>query len=155
MERKLLVNQIMTPDGTIIRSNFTHDYVTHIDKNGLEYMVDGGLSYLRRNVYKVHKGWFVRFVEKIANKLGYELNDPSAYKEMSIYDDSPFEDIRRYVERGGRGKDGKQPLKYVVLKDIGNEWLQAIIEYEEEHRPNNRYLKLYKLEVTYRKNEKI
>jgi hypothetical protein len=28
-----------------------HDYVTYTDANGLDYMVDGGNDYLRRNVH--------------------------------------------------------------------------------------------------------
>ena len=39
---ELLLNQIKTPDGTILRSHSRHDYVTHVDANGHEYMVDGG-----------------------------------------------------------------------------------------------------------------
>lgn len=43
MERKLLVNRIQTPDGTILTSKSVHDYVTHTDANGEEYIL--GLVY--------------------------------------------------------------------------------------------------------------
>ena len=50
MNEKYLANRIRTPDGTILESMHRHDYVTYIDANGKEYMVDGGLDYLRRNI---------------------------------------------------------------------------------------------------------
>lgn len=133
MERRyILVNQIRTPDGTIIKSRHQHDYVTHIDKNGLEYMVDGGSTYLRRNY---HPGF--------------------PFEELTVYVDSPFEEIRKSLERGGRGKYGKEPLKYVALKDINDKWLRNIIVYERRYRPYNSLLKLYEFEVLYRIHEEI
>jgi len=56
------------------------------------------------------------------------------------------------VSRGGRGKDGKQTLKYVALKDIDDEWLEAIIKYEEFHRPGNIFLEFYHKEKEFRKS---
>ncbi len=43
----LIYNALRTPDGTVLTSRHRHDYVTHIDKNGKEYMIDGGLDYVR------------------------------------------------------------------------------------------------------------
>ncbi len=127
MKKQILVNQIKTPDGTIIQSRHRHDYVTHTDKNGLEYMCDGGMDYLRRNIHK-----------------------DAPHKEMSVYTTDPHEEIRKYVERGGRGVNGDEPLKHVILKDIGNHWLGNIIKWEEEHRPDNAYLPIYRAEVKFR-----
>lgn len=50
MEQRILLNRIRTPDKTVLTSFHRHDYVTHLDKNGEEYMVDGGSSYLRRSL---------------------------------------------------------------------------------------------------------
>ena len=45
MEKKLILSRIRTPDGTILTSYHQHDYVTHTDKNGETYMLDGGSEY--------------------------------------------------------------------------------------------------------------
>lgn len=100
---RLLLNRIKTPDGTILTSYNRHDYVTHIDKNGHEYMVDGGLEYLRRNV------------------------NETPYEELSITDQAPFEQIRESFHWGTYGKKRDQPLKYVPICKMTNDHLQAII----------------------------
>lgn len=43
----ILSNRMKTPDETILESINRHDYVTHIDANGKEYMLDGGCDYVR------------------------------------------------------------------------------------------------------------
>lgn len=133
-DRKIIINQIRTPDGTVLISRHRHDYVTYTDKNGLEYMVDGGTDYLRRNVHK-----------------------EAPYTEISIFegDDVDFEYFRTVFCRGGRGKDGTEPLKWVPLAEMSNSWVEAVISYEEELRPNNPYLKFFRQEVVYRDENKI
>jgi hypothetical protein len=101
----IVCNRIRTPDGTILESMHRHDYRTYVDANGLEYMVDGGLDYLRRNVH-----------------------DDAPYEELSVYDDAPYALIREVFKWGTRGKDGKQPLKYVPLKDLTAEHIEAILD---------------------------
>ena len=44
---KILSSRMRTPDGTILESKNRHDYVTHTDANGKEYMLDGGCEYVR------------------------------------------------------------------------------------------------------------
>jgi len=130
-DRKIIVNQIKTPDGTVLISHNRHDYVTYTDKNGQHYSVDGGEAYLRR---------------------GFDKQD---YEEISLYDDSPFEEIRKALHRGGRGKDGKQPLTYTLLAEMNDNWVQAVIDYEEELRPNNVFLQFFRKELEYRKENSI
>ena len=67
LEPRIVCNRIQTPDGTILISQHRHDYQIYTDKNGLEYMVDGGCDYLRRNVH-------------------YE----APHTELSVYDTAPF-----------------------------------------------------------------
>lgn len=127
----LLVNSLQTPDGTILVSRHTHDYVSHKDMiTGTTYAIDGGISYLR---------WM----------------PGGDYKDLSVYSDDPHEKIRKGVERGGRGINGDEPLTYVTLDKINDDWLKAIIKYEEEHRPANRYIPIYRKEVEYRKENNI
>ena len=127
MEKQLLHSSIRTPDGTILTSKHRHDYVSYVDKNKETYILDGGADYIRTSIN----------VEKA--------------EDLSLYSDDAHEKLREVISRGGRGKNGDEELKYVLLKDIDDEWLQAIIEYEELNRPNNKYLPVYKEEVKFRK----
>lgn len=105
---RIVSNRIRTPDGTILESMHRHDYVTYVDANGLEYMVDGGLDYLRRNVH-----------------------DEAPYLELSMYSNSPHDVIREVFKWGTRGKDGRSPLKYVPLKNLTTEHIEAILETQD------------------------
>lgn len=156
MERQILVNQIRTPDGTLLISHHRHDYRTYVDKNGLEYMVDGGEAYLRRNIHRaIPENWFFRLVQKIAGWFNRELKDPAAYEELSLYTTDPIEVLRENIHRGGRGVDGTEELKYVLVKDMSNEWIENVILYEKRFRPDNRYINVFILELLYRVDNNI
>lgn len=102
---KLVAQRIQTPDGTILQSYHRHDYKTHIDAvTGEEYMIDGGIDYCRGSVNKV----------------------PA--KDLSVYLDDPFEEIREVVCWGTRGKGGKSPLTYKPLAVLDTDHIQAILE---------------------------
>ena len=103
-EPKLLANRIITPDGTTLQSYHVHDYKTHSDANGKEYMVDGGLEYCRRIVH-----------------------DDAPYTEASVYDTDPHEVIRDAFHWGTRGKDGKQPVEFKPISSLSNKHIHAII----------------------------
>jgi len=132
-DRRIILNQIQTPDGTIIKSVHRHDYVTHEDKNGNTYMVDGGTEYLRRN-----------------------LVDEAPYTELTIYDDAPYHVIRQLYCRGGRGKNGDQPLTWVPLEKMSDAWLVNVIEYNEDRGMGKVFsTQMYRKELEYRKTNKI
>lgn len=102
--QKLVANRIQTPDGTILQSFHRHDYKTHVDSvTGEEYMIDGGLDYCRTNVNSV----------------------PA--KDLSVYLDSPFEEIREAFCWGTRGKDGKSPLTWKPLAKLDTDHISAIL----------------------------
>jgi hypothetical protein len=133
MERELIVSRIQTPDGTILTSRHRHDYVSHIDKNGLTYFLDGGVDYQR---------------------VAYYPDAP--YTDVSLYSDSPFDVIREHYCRGGRGKDGLQPLTWVPLSKMNDEWLVNCIEYNNRNGnqgclPND----MYNNELKYRQENGI
>ena len=112
---KLLCNRIRTPDGTILESMHRHDYVTYTDANGKEYMVDGGLDYLRRNVH-----------------------DDAPYEELSLYSGDYHQLIRQAFKWGTRGIDGKQPLTWLVLQDMATDHIEAILETQTQLRDHIR-----------------
>lgn len=130
-QKKIIQNAIRTPDGTILNSSHTHDYVEYVDKNGETYMVDGGKDYLRRNTTILK------------------------YTDYTLLESDSFELIRMRLLRGGRGKDNKSPLTYVPLCDMGNKWISNCITYNEERDPTNIYTDFYKKELQYRKKHKI
>ena len=101
----LVYNAIRTPDGTVLESRHRHDYVVYVDKNGKEYMVDGGLEYIRRNVH-----------------------DDAPYEELSVYTTDGHDRVREVVKWGTYGKDGSQPLSHILLKDMNTDHIQACLE---------------------------
>ena len=97
--KQLCLNSIRTPDGTVLTSRSRHEYVTHVDENGQQYMVDGGLDYIRRNVH-----------------------DDYPYEELSLYMDDDWKLIRTVVTWGAL-KDGytqQIPLKQMSRAHITN-----------------------------------
>ena len=123
--RKLLVNAIITPDGTRLQSMNTHDYVTHTDANGEEYMLDGGLNYIRRSVNK----------------------EPAT--DASVYSDDPHEIIRTVFNWGTRGCGGNEPLKWKPLESLDTEHIEAILK--TQHHIGEAIKKVFVDELTYRK----
>lgn len=104
----ILRNSLTTPDGTEIRSMHRNDFQTHTDANGKVYMVDGGLDYFKRSVHK-------------------DQVDTSV-----TIDDPTDPEVRNHMVWGTRGKDGDQPLTYVLLRDMETSHIEAIL-----HQYNN------------------
>lgn len=104
-----LTNKIQTPDGTILQSFHRHDYKTYFDLSSNEtYMIDGGLDYRRGNVNIV----------------------PA--KDLSITTDFPFKTIRQEFCWGTRGKDGKQPIRYIPVCNLETDHILAILETQHQ-----------------------
>jgi hypothetical protein len=126
-ESRILLNRIKTPDGTILTSYNRHNYVEYKDTLTKEVlMVDGGTDYLRRNV--------------------------GTYEELSVYDDGSHITRRSAVHWGTRGKDGKQPLVYKLLKDLDSDHIEAILK--TQHQISDFYREVFMEELKYRFDER-
>lgn len=76
-EHKVVASRVITPDGTLLWSRFTHDFVVYHDTvTDEDYMLDGGQSYKRMFTNKV----------------------PAT--DVSVYDNAPWE-LQRTVELRG------------------------------------------------------
>lgn len=107
-----LRNAIRTPDGTVLESKHRHDYREHLDTaTGELYFIDGGLAYTRTSVNKV----------------------PA--EDISTYVGDNYEDTRRIFKWGTYGKDGRQPLKWVPVKDMSSNHIKAVLE-TQKYIPN-------------------
>lgn len=126
---QLIYNAIRTPDGTVLRSSNRHDYRVHTDANGYEYMVDGGLDYLRRNV-----------------------NKEAPYEELSLSLDDSHEQLREVYTWGGYGKNGDQPLTVNKLKDLDTAHIEAIIKTQKQLP--SQVIELFNNELEYRNDHK-
>jgi hypothetical protein len=125
--KHLLVNAVVTPDGTRLQSMHRHDYQEHVDANGETYVTDGGMSYLRRSVNKV----------------------PA--KDASVYSDDPHETIREAFRWGTRGRGGLNPIEWKILSTLEDDHIEAILETQRQLAAH--IIKVFKDEQQFRKNE--
>ena len=110
---RVIRNALQTPDGTILESRHRHDYVTHIDANGKEYMTDGGLDYVRCSAH-----------------------DDSTY--LTVWSDDPFDEVREALTWGTYGIKGDQPLSYIKLCDMDTAHIQACLDTQKNMYPQIR-----------------
>lgn len=99
---RIVYSGMVTPDGTLLESRNTHNYVKHKDANGETYMLDGGCSYVRCSV---------------------NIEKP---KMITLHEDDPIEIIRNHWNWGSYGVDGDQPLSFIKLKDMEEDHMDAI-----------------------------
>jgi len=69
----------------------------------------------------------------------------------AVYADDDFQLVRQYATRGSRGKDGKQPLSYIAIKDMDDDYLQAVLDYGGA----DWHLDLIRKEIKFRKDGKM
>jgi hypothetical protein len=126
--KKILLNAIETPDGTIIISRHRHDFVSHIDANGQYYAVDGGNEYLRR------------------------VFDTDDFKDVSVYDDGSHRTRRTNLVWGvNYDKDMNRlpDTDYRYIKDLSTDHIEAILD--GGFCRNEFYKEVFNDELNYRK----
>jgi hypothetical protein len=128
MEKQIILNRIKTPDGTILTSHHRHDCKIYVDKNGETYIVDGGISYLRRSV------------------------NVEPYEDLSLFSDTSFDIIRDNFHWGSRSKDGKSALNWKPLSRMEDSHLQAILD---QNLGSELARELMKQEITFRQFNNI
>ena len=121
----IIYSAMRTPDGTVIESRHRHDYVTHKDANGKTYMLDGGLDYVRASA-----------------------NGDEEFISVTLEDG--HDKVREYLTWGTRGVNGDQPLRYVKLKDMDTDHIQACLDTQFQMRPA--YRTAMENELEYREN---
>lgn len=111
----------------VLISYTQHDYKTCGCPN--ETMVDGGTLYSR-----------------IGGK------DMKKVKSFFVHNTDDFQLVRRFAKRGGRGLNGDEPLSWIAICDMNDDWLEAVLVY-----PNvpEWQLELIKKEIDYRLNIKV
>lgn len=123
--RQLVYNAVKCLEcGKTIESHHVHDYKTCGCPN--DAMVDGGTAYSR-----------------------YGARDMRMIEKIDIYADDDFEIVRKYATRGSRGKDGKQPLSWIAICNIDDDYLQAIVDYGGP----DWHIDLIKKEIAYRNEQ--
>lgn len=120
----LLLNQAQCNNCfDIITSKHRHDYVTCSCGN---LSVDGGLDYTKR-----------KFGDK-------------GYSELSVYaDEDDIAKIREYFTWGSRGKSGDEPLHYILMKNISNDHLDAIMQ-TQRHIRGTYVENIFRMELNFR-----
>lgn len=115
-EKKLIANRIQTPDGTILWSRFTHDYISYTDKNGEHYFVDGGKDYCRTSDNKEHPA-----------------------TPLHVFDDEPWEVQRQYRLWGSCGMWipvgclSNEHIENIIKDGYRNEGVQLEYEYRKKN----------------------
>jgi len=111
----IIRNAMRTPDGTVIESRHRHDYRTHLDANGLEYMVDGGCDYIRRSLHPDQPG-----------------------EDLAVYLEDGHDKVREALTWGTYGKSGDQPLRQIKLSEMSNAHIQACLDTQPRMYPQIR-----------------
>lgn len=106
--KNVVANIVQTPDGTILWSRYTHDYVTYQDANGEFYMIDGGPSICSR---------------ASVNKV--------PFKSLCVFDTDPWEKQRQVILRGTF--DAKGWRVWVPLAKLSNEHVENLIKDYPDH----------------------
>ena len=128
---KLILNRMITPDGTVLISEHRHDFVEYTDKNGHDYFLDGGNDYIR---------W------------GHSPKAPLP-RFAPLYLNDPIEEIRVAYTRRAVTDDG---VKILPLCDIPNDSLEGSLFFNEDTGRGEHWTsEVIRKELKYREDNKI
>lgn len=114
-QRQLLVNKIQCPDGTTLESKHRHDFQGHVQEDGREYMVDGGLIYQR---------------------IGFSDEE---FSDLTVYADDDHSLIREHFEWTRRMDKNKKMLpepQILKLKDMSNDHIETLCYFTVKGYPD-------------------
>jgi len=131
MNKQLIHNSIQCPDGTILVSKHRYDFKQHIQEDGREYFVDGGVDYQR---------------------VGHSDDE---WINLSVYVGDAHGKIREVFtwtrQLDANGNVLPEP-EVVLLKDITDDHLNALVEWTLDGYPD--YINsVFVEEVNWRKGE--
>ena len=124
MTEKVLVSGFKTPDGTVLYSRHRHDYKTHTDANGEWYMIDGGVDYVKSSVNVIRAEY------------------------ISLTTESDHIEIRQHFGWGSYGIDGTEPLHEILLKNMEDSHIEAVLRTQTHLAPV--LVKLFEDELKFR-----
>jgi hypothetical protein len=123
--RQLVYNAVKCLEcDELLVSYSRHDYKTCSCPNSA--MVDGGTAYGR-----------------------YGAKDMSKIEKIDVYDDDDFEIVRKHAVRGSRGPNGDQPLSWIAICDMDDDYLQAVLDYGDA----DWHINIIRKEIEYRRNK--
>jgi hypothetical protein len=103
--RQIVYNSVKCLEcNEVLVSRHVHDYVTCGCPN--DAMADGGNEYGR-----------------------YGAMDMDKIELYYVYADDDFEIVRKHAVRGSRGIDGKDPLTWIAIADMDDDYLEAVLDY--------------------------
>ena len=122
--RQIVYNSVKCLEcNEVIVSRHRHDYVTCECPN--KAMADGGNEYGR-----------------------YGAMDMDKIETHYVYADDDFEIVRQHATRGSRGIDGDKPLTWILICDMDDDYLEAVLDYGGA----DWHLNIIKKEIAYRLN---
>lgn len=124
--RQIVYNSVKCLEcNEVLVSRHRHDYVTCGCPNNA--MADGGNDYER-----------------------YGAMDMDKIETYYVYADDDYELVRKYAVRGSRGKGGRDPLTWIPIADMDDDYLLAVLDYGGA----DWHLDIIRKEIKYREDGK-
>ena len=145
MEKKVIASRIQTPDGTILWSRHTHDYVAYEDtKTGEVYMLDGGTDYMKTSVnqvpaknvsiyntakWKTRREFIIRYTALLDENK--QPTGKSGFVRLSNMSDAHLVDLKKYLAE----RQIALEMRLNILKEIAYRKFHGISIPEHDYTP--------------------